>query len=225
LRDPVYAVRRSALEEAAGSARTLTPSLIAAALDDPAALQRERGAELAGVAGFGALARLALRDEVGRVRERALASVAAIDGEGASDLYLARLRGDPDPAVRRAAARALLTATPERPDALDELLGTLAEADPSVREPVARALLLAPPLPLADAIARALRRAAERASPLPAYLLRLSTLFQRVTGVDLGYAPGASRVEISAMALVVERWAERERRAGPSGISASRSGR
>ncbi len=205
-----YAVRRAAFDQAVmAGGSVLTPRLVALGLRDPAALLREAAADAAGRAGFVSLARLAMDDESPRVREVGVMSVARLAGAEAVPLLK---------------ALGLLRAAPSDADALDMLLGTQAEEDATVREAVALGLREAPALGVVRAIARALRRAALREQPISAFLVRITTLYQRITREDLRYVPGAAAAQLRAMALAAETWAEREERVGPTGVSASRSG-
>ncbi len=220
---PAFATRREAFEAAASAGGSvLTPALVARGLRDPAVLLREAAARAAGQAGFLALARLAAGDAHARVREAGLLALARLDPAGARALLFERLAGETEPGPRRAAALGLWHAAPDDPAVLDALLSTLAEEGPTVREPVARALRDARAAPLAEAVARALDRASRRVNPIPAFLVRVTTLYHRVTGHDLGYLPGAPPERLRAMARAAEAHAEREARQGPSGLSASR---
>jgi HEAT repeat protein len=198
LRDPAYPVRRAAFDEvvAAGQA---SPEVVARALDDPAILMRRAGAVAAGRMAHTALLRAALQDEAWAVRQSAVGAAGPALGAQGVPLLLARLREDPEPAVRLAALQALRPLAAGRSDVADAWVRALEDADAGVRAAAERALAGLPPEDALPAIARALRSETARTEPRPAALARLFVLFEKSAGWDPGYRPGMPRAEVEAL--------------------------
>jgi hypothetical protein len=215
MRSPDYAVRREAFDlVAGGDPRAATTQLVERGLSDSAALLRREAVRLAGRAGFATLARRGLADRSWLVREEACRIVATLEGEAAADLLIERLREDEAMAVRRAAAVALLRTAPAHPEALRALVNVQIEEDAALRELAASGLADLEPLPVARAIERVWRVASRRSRPHPGFLFRTALLFQRVTGVDPGYAPGATPAERLQVHARMLRWVTERGAAG-----------
>jgi HEAT repeat protein len=177
---------------------------VAHGLEDPAALLRREAARAAGAQGCLHLVAVALADEAWVVRQAAAAASRDV-GREAVALLLPFLRSDPSPEVRVAAASSLLELAPHDPLTLDALVATLEEDEPRVREEVVARLPSLPGKEAARALLRALHREVAFERPRPAVLFRLFLALRRVTRVDPGYVPGASRDALRRLVARAER--------------------
>ncbi len=207
LRHEEFGVRRGALELlGASDTGVITPALVAYGMRDRAALMRQEAVRLAGQAGFRALARRALEDRAWLVRKEAAGVVARLEGEAAIDVLVPLMRRDEALAVRAAAAQALLRAAPTEVRVVDALLAAQVAEEPRLRDAIATRLAAQEPQPVVRGIIRGWQRALARDAPSRGYLFRTALLFQRLTDVDLGYYPGATKDELQAMLGKMESW-------------------
>lgn len=217
IRSGAYDDRRRALEALLEDPALRVPEpWLAAMLGDPAPRLRLRAAEQAGALGYRDLVRRALRDEQAGVRSAALRALVVLGGRDARDDLLAHLESETVPEVRSVAAFALLDTAADDPRALAVLLRLLRDEDVTLREPLAMALVRAPRLPLVDAVADAVREENARSEPLRAYLFVLMATWQRATGIDLGYYPGATREQVARMEGRMRAYVAEQRAAGPA---------
>lgn len=216
IRSPEYVVRREAFDlVAGGDPRSATPQVVGRALGDTAALLRREGVRAAGRAGFEALARRGLGDRSWLVREEAVVVVAGLEGERAVGALIERLRTDEVMSVRRAAAVALMRTAPEDPVVLRALVNTQIQEDTQLRELVAAGLAELDPMLVGLTIEQVWQVAVRRRSPHRGFLFRTAVLFQRATGVDVGYTPEATRAALQQMWMRMKVWAtELEAREG-----------
>jgi hypothetical protein len=207
VRAPAYATRRDAFARiAAQDPGAITPALVARGLRDPAALMRRQALVLAGIAGFPALARRGLADATWLVRAQAVRVVTALDGRRAQEALLRLLATDPSREVRGAAAQGLLEVAPGDDRTVDALLHTQVGPESALRAAVAARLARQPAAPVVRGIVRGWRRALARPKPDPGYLFRTALLFQRLTGLDLGYVPESSPEVRARMVARMQDW-------------------
>ena len=207
MRDEAFARRREAFVQIGREAPAeATPAFVAYGLKDEAALLRREAAALAGIAGFRALALRALEDDAWLVREEAVRAIARIDGRDAVGMLAERLRTDPAREVRAAAATALVRAAPESPRAMDSLLRSQVSEEAALRDAIGARLAEMEPLPVAQGIVRGWQRALSRREPSRGYLFRTALLFGRLSGISIGYYPGATRQELRAMLVTMQDW-------------------
>jgi hypothetical protein len=208
LRHPEFGVRRGALREiGADDPKLITPSLVAYGMRDKAALMRREAVQLAGQAGFPALARRGLVDRAWPVREEAARVVARIEGRDAVDALIPIMRSDPAFEVRAAAAQGMLKAAPSDERVIDALLAAQVAEEPRLRDAVATRLSeQEDPAPVVRGIVRGWGRALAREAPSRGYLFRTALLYQRLTNAELGYYPGATKTELRAMLAAMQAW-------------------
>ena len=206
-RSETFAVRQAAFETIMTEApREATPTLIAHGLKDPAALLRREATKLAGEIGFSALVRRALKDEAWFVREEATRAVIQTEGPRCVDALLSLLADDPSIEVRGAAALGLLTIAPDEDRVIDALLATQVSEEVKLRDAIATRMTQLDKQRVVRGIDRGWQRALRRRDPSRSYLFRTSLLFQRLTGEDLGYYPGAPRGEMREMHGRIRAW-------------------
>ncbi len=224
IRDPAYLVRHRAFSAAArATPPVVTRALLDRVLLDPAALMRRDGALSAGSLGHGDLVARAIKDKAWVVRQAACgAAVDAVDTKAVPTL-VSRLDRDPSPEVRKAAALGLLTLAPRSRAAMVALLRLQRGPATPVQDMVAQRLARMKPVPVAWAVHRALVQELGRKRMKSAYLYRLFALFQRVTGVDVGFHPGSKRADTNKMVSRVGRWV-REARADAVNADATSKG-
>ncbi len=216
LRDPRYAVRRQAFDEAVADG-VATPDLVGRALADSATLLRRSAATAAGRAGFRSLLQTALRDEAWVVRQAAAAVVPeAYAAASAVSVLQPIARSDPSAPVRLAAARAILEAAPDRRDVMDGLLAQVPNEEPGVRTELLEILESLPKEQVIGLAARGLRGEIARPEPRPAVLAMLFRLFRQAAGWEAGFVPGMSPAELERTVARVEDVSRRVTRGGPN---------
>ena len=212
IRDPAYLVRHRAFSAAARAVPpVVTRALLERVLLDPAALMRRDGAVAAGALGHGDLVARAIKDKAWVVRQAACGAAVDADDADAVLVLVRRLDRDPSPEVRKAAALGLLTLAPRSRDAMVALLRLQRGAATPVQDMVAHRLARMKPYPVAWAVHRALVQELGRKRMKSAYLYRLFALFQRVSGVDVGFHPGSKRDDTNKMVSRVGRWVRETR--------------
>ncbi|MGE0193271.1 MAG: HEAT repeat domain-containing protein [Planctomycetota bacterium] len=217
IRSPSYDDRRRALESLLDDPELRVPRRwLVEVLQDPAPRLRQRAVDQAALQGDVDLVRGALEDEHPGVRSAAVRGLAAREGSAARDGLLAHLARETDAEVRSVTAFALLEAAPTDARTLATLLRLLRTDDSALRDPLAVALGAAARGPIALAVTDAVQEELVRPEPERAYLFRLMTVWQRATGVDLGWHPAMTR-EQSATVLQGMRRVVAEQRAPQGG--------
>lgn len=208
LRHAEFGVRRDALRQiGAADPKLITPSLVAYGMRDKAALMRREAVQLAGLARFPALARRGLVDRAWPVREAAARVVAKIEGRDAVEVLIPVMRRDAALEVRAAAAQGMLKAAPTEERVIDALLAAQVAEEPRLRDAIATRLSeQADPVPVVRGIVRGWGRALAREAPSRGYLFRTALLYQRLTGDDLRYYPGATKTELRVMLERMRAW-------------------